>query len=110
MMKEVEMSEWSQHDTKCLLAIFLLGLSQIQPKKNPMSYTDPLHCFIIKAVALGLQTLCPFSVCCLSEEVLILDPIFPYSMSYLRAASHTSTQHLQYKYENHCRLCSILRL
>ena len=48
-----------------------------EPKTGPMHYTDPLLCFIIKAVALGLQTPCPLSVCCVAEVVLILDPISP---------------------------------
>lgn len=39
----------------------LFGLSQIQPKTRPMHYTDPLLCFIIKAVTLGLQTPCAHS-------------------------------------------------
>lgn len=57
--------------------LWLFGLSQIQPKTRPMHYTDPLLCFIIKAEALGLQTLCPLSVTGIAKVVLILDPISP---------------------------------
>ncbi len=61
---------------------------------SPMRYTDLLLCFIIKAVALGLQILCPLSVCCVVKVVLILDPISP-RMPYLEQ-THTQTQtHLQ---------------
>lgn len=71
-----------------------------------MCYTDRLLCFIIKAAALGLQTLCPLSVCCVAEMVLILNPICP-SMPHLKTDTHTNTntetptvQHLQtYKYK-----------
>lgn len=55
-----------------------------------MHYTDPLPCFIIKAVALGLHTLCPLSVCCIAQVVVILDPISP-SMPYFRTDTHTNT-------------------